>query len=143
MSRLSTTSLWKSWVRGSHLSDIETTCTANKILCPLVGPSAPKQVALDRSMRYPTTIFSVPRPHYITPTQLSQSVTDILRTKSTSALRRTLALQSSELVVSPTQRPLGGGVGFFEQGILTGLGLFSISMLAGVSALGYWTWNMV
>ncbi|KAJ5978941.1 hypothetical protein N7501_002283 [Penicillium viridicatum] len=109
----------------------------------LVGPSAPKQVALDRSMRYPTTIFSVPRPHYITPTQLSQSVTDILRTKSTSALRRTLALQSSELVVSPTQRPLGGGVGFFEQGILTGLGLFSISMLAGVSALGYWTWNMV
>ncbi|CAI7600575.1 unnamed protein product [Penicillium discolor] len=108
----------------------------------LVGPTPPEQVALDRSMRYPTTIFSVPRPHYITPTLLSQSVTDILRTKSASTLRSTLVLQSSELV-SPTQRSLGGGVGFFEQGILTGLGLFSIPILAGVSALGYWTWTIV
>lgn len=93
-------------------------------------------------MRYPTTIFSVPRPQYISPTLLSQSVADILRIKSASALRSTLVLQSSELV-SPTQRPLGGGVGFFEQGILTGLGLFSIPILAGVSALGYWTWTVV
>ncbi|KAF4766679.1 hypothetical protein HAV15_010240 [Penicillium sp. str.  len=108
----------------------------------LVGPTPPEQVALDRSMRYPTTIFSVPRPHYITPTLLSQSVTDILRTKSASTLRSTLVLESSKLV-SPTQRSLGGGVGFFEQGILTGLGLFSIPILAGVSALGYWTWTMV
>ncbi|CAI7634885.1 unnamed protein product [Penicillium crustosum] len=108
----------------------------------LVGPTPPKQVALDRSMRYPTTIFSVPRPQYISPTLLSQSVADILRIKSASALRSTLVLQSSELV-SPTQRPLGGGVGFFEQGILTGLGLFSIPILAGVSALGYWTWTVV
>ncbi|KAL2814218.1 Aldehyde/histidinol dehydrogenase [Aspergillus cavernicola] len=108
----------------------------------LVGPSAPEQVAFDRSMRYPTMIFSVPRPHYISRTRLSQSATDILHAKSASALRSTLVLQSSELF-SPTQRPLGGGVGFFEQGILTGLGLFSISMLAGVSALSYWTWTMV
>lgn len=93
-------------------------------------------------MRYPTTVFSVPRPRYISPTLLSQLVTDILRLKSTSALRSTLVLQSSELV-SPTQRPLGGGVGFFEQGILIGLGLFSVPMLAGVGALGYWTWTMV
>ncbi|KAJ5505529.1 Aldehyde dehydrogenase N-terminal [Penicillium expansum] len=107
-----------------------------------LGTHSPEQVALDRSMRYPTTIFSVPRPHYIRPTLLSQSVTDILRIKSVSTLRSTLALQSSELV-SPAQRPLGGGVGFFEQGILIGLGLFSIPMLVGVSALGYWTWNMV
>ncbi|OQE26082.1 hypothetical protein PENFLA_c007G07422 [Penicillium flavigenum] len=108
----------------------------------LVGPPAPKQVALDRSVRYPTTVFSVPRPHYIRPTQLSQSVTDILRTKSASALQNMLVLQSSKLV-SPTRRPLGGGVGFFEQGILTGLGLFSISILAGVCSLGYWAWTMV
>ncbi|EKV04280.1 PutA family dehydrogenase, putative [Penicillium digitatum] len=108
----------------------------------LVGPSAPEQVAFDRSMRYPTTFFSVPRPHFISPTRLSQSVTDILRAKSSSALQSTLVLRSRELV-SRTQRPLGGGVGFFEQGILTGLGLFSISMLAGVSALGYWTWSIV
>ncbi|KOS41285.1 hypothetical protein ACN38_g7828 [Penicillium nordicum] len=108
----------------------------------LVGPTAPKQVALDRSVRYPTTVFSVPRPHYIRPTRLSQSVTDILSTKSASALQNMLVLQSSQLVCR-TRRPLGGGVGFFEQGILTGLGLFSISILAGVSSLGYWAWTMV
>lgn len=87
-------------------------------------------------------MFSVPRPNYIIPTKLSQSATDILRAKSDSVLRSTLALYMSELGLS-TQRPLGGGVGFFEQGILTGLGLFSVSMLAGVGALGYWTWSMV
>ncbi|KAF3017262.1 hypothetical protein E8E15_003427 [Penicillium rubens] len=108
----------------------------------LVGPPAPKQVALDRSVRYPTTVFSVPRPHYIRPTGLSQSVTDILRAKSPSALQNMLDLQSSQLACR-TRRPLGGGVGFFEQGILTGLGLFSISILAGLSSLGYWAWTMV
>ncbi|KAJ5428649.1 PutA family dehydrogenase [Penicillium cf. griseofulvum] len=108
----------------------------------LVGPSAPEQVAFDRSVRYPTTVFSIPRPTYISPTPLSQSVTDILRAKSAADLRSKLVLHTSELGLS-TQRPLGGGVGFFEQGILTGLGLFSISMLVGVSALGYWAWSMV
>lgn len=126
-------------IKAFCLNDID---SANIILSLLVGPTAPKQVALDRSVRYPTTVFSVPRPHYIRPTRLSQSVTDILSTKSASALQNMLVLQSSQLVCR-TRRPLGGGVGFFEQGILTGLGLFSISILAGVSSLGYWAWTMV
>ena len=126
-------------VKLFRLNDVYST---NIILSLLVGPPAPKQVALDRSVRYPTTVFSVPRPHYIRPTGLSQSVTDILRAKSPSALQNMLDLQSSQLVCR-TRRPLGGGVGFFEQGILTGLGLFSISILAGLSSLGYWAWTMV
>ncbi|RMJ27119.1 Aldehyde dehydrogenase family [Aspergillus sp. HF37] len=105
----------------------------------LVGPPAPTHIAFNRSLRYPTSIFSLPRPQYISPTPLAQSMEEVLRDGSAMPLRKALARQSTELVLT-TSRPLGGGVGFFEKGILTGLGLFSASMLAAVCSLGYWAW---
>ena len=55
-------------------------------------------------------------------------------------LQSALALRSTELILT-SRRPLGGGVGFFEQGILTGMGLFSASILVGIGTLGYWAWT--
>lgn len=108
----------------------------------LVGPPAPSNTAFNHSLRYPTSIFSVPRPLYANPTPLSLSMDEVLRDGSAAPLRRALGRQETELVLT-TERSLGRGVGFFEQGILTGLGLFSTTMLAGVCSVGYWAWIAV
>jgi hypothetical protein len=68
---------------------------------------------------------------------------NILRNEMPDAtLQTALAQQSTELVLA-SNRDLGGGVGFFEQGILTGLGLFSAIFVVSVATVGYWAWVAV
>lgn len=63
----------------------------------------------------------------------------ILRGEPDGALQTALAQESRELVLT-TKRHLGGGVGFFEQGILTGLGLFSSAFVVTLGSMGYLAW---
>lgn len=105
----------------------------------LVGPTAPKDIALNPALRYPTALFTVPRPQFTKPTILSQSLMKTLRNGTVGVLQTALARQSTELTLT-TERDTGGGVGFFEQGILTGLAIFSTTIVATVGTVGYWTW---
>jgi hypothetical protein len=109
----------------------------------LVGPSASREVPFDRSLRYPNTIFSIPRSQFVSSTVTSQwAKKTLLRQLQAPVNDAALVIQQlkDELVLTPMKRPLGGGVGFFEQGILIGLSLFSTAVVATAGTLAYGGW---
>jgi len=92
----------------------------NQIPIPLLlGPSSPLSHHPSIHPRYATSMFSIPRPQYITPISptlapISQIIegSDKVSTKEI----RKLALEPLE----PTGQGKGEAIGFFEQGIITG-----------------------
>ncbi|KAK4986145.1 hypothetical protein LTR50_005517 [Elasticomyces elasticus] len=103
----------------------------------LVGPASPLNEAVNPSLRYPTTLFSVPRPQYATAPQRSALLAEVLRSGSAKEIQRLpAALKAEEL--GAVKRPMGGGIGYFEQGILTGLGMVLTPTLAAMGVLGWY-----
>jgi hypothetical protein len=105
----------------------------------LVGPAAPSNAEVDYKYRYSTNMFSLPRPQYISrvPAELSLIEQHISAGKASNASKvaqlRKLAVKA---LPSTGQRP-GYALGFFEQGILLGIGLF-LSVVVPTTGWGLW-----
>ena len=94
----------------------------------IVGPAAPQSSPIDRSLRYPIDLLSVPSAQYITPSQSSQFVLECLRNPNTNAMAKGLR-EASRKARPKNKRSVGGQVGFFEQAIFTGLGMVGTATL--------------
>lgn len=106
---------------------------------PAVGPAAPTTAALDTTNRYPSSLFTVPRPQYAKPSPLSARLSGILQvapgaSSNSEALK---SLKTEATTALPPNRPYKKNIGFFEQGILLGLGMTALPLLSGLSLL---TW---
>ncbi|EED24419.1 PutA family dehydrogenase, putative [Talaromyces stipitatus ATCC 10500] len=110
----------------------------------LVGPPSPETSSLTSSfhVRYTTDLFSIPRPQYILKTPLSQQIQQCLSVednRSTAAWQSALISQLSKQITATRQkRRPGGQLGFFEQGILLGLGMTGVPILLCVGTLAYY-----
>lgn len=96
----------------------------------LIGPPIPlSTTGSDPKQRYPTTLFSVPRPVYIkeTKTGAEKGAADLLA-EATAPLKQ-------------FKRHPGGGVGFFEQGFLINAGFIVVSTLTCTGTGLFWLWK--
>lgn len=67
----------------------------------------------------------------------SAVLAQVLRSGTAEAVQQLAAiLRAEELGVK--KRPVRGAVGFFEQGIITGLGLVLVPVLAGMGVMGWY-----
>lgn len=101
---------------------------------------------------YNATLFTTPHPDFAVPSALSRTITSLLSTPASapsaaqqpSALLAPLAARAAAPL--PPNRKFKKGVGFFEQGILIGLGLTAGPVLVGVVAAawvgGRWAWGV-
>lgn len=92
----------------------------------LVGPASPISHPPSTHQRYTMDMFSVPRPQYITPSPASLLPASLVlegSSKVTTKEIRKLAVMQ----LKPTGQGKGEAIGFFEQGIITG-----VSILLGV-----------
>ncbi|OOQ86815.1 aldehyde dehydrogenase PutA [Penicillium brasilianum] len=107
----------------------------------LIGPALPRNTPYSPQTRYATSQFQKPRTQLIIPSATANATQIILGNENTV---RSDALWREALAPLPStkQRP-GFKIGFFEQGIITGVSLTLISLVATVSTLGYYTWTFV
>lgn len=108
-----------------------------------VGPCFPENTKFNRSLRYPGEIFSVSRPEYITKSSLSKSLHEVITGKKRASILRlqsqvSTAVDSASKIAARRSAEGRIQVGFFEQGILTGLTLFSVPILIGLGTLSYY-----
>jgi hypothetical protein len=120
----------------SHMS-----CVNQIPLHLLVGPAAPLGYTSEFSYRYNTAMFSSPRPQYVTPpsAELTKAGDALGQfTTSTSQQQYMRELRKVALdALPPTGQPKGHAIGFFDQGILIGAGIFLTVVLPSV---GYGAW---
>lgn len=97
----------------------------------LLGPSAPSYHSIDVAKRYNTSHFSHSLPAYITPPfhQFTVTAASVLTRVSTQEL---LAKASSE--IKEKKRAEWIAIGYFEQGIFVGLGVYGIPLLTCLGA---------
>lgn len=95
----------------------------------LVGPAAPSGRPVDPSERYPSDFFSVPRPSYI---QSSSKNTPLSSVMLGEKLEKNIAFIKQDALkeLKVVKRAETYGIGYFEQGILTGLGMVGVPILA-------------
>ncbi|EKG11852.1 hypothetical protein MPH_11348 [Macrophomina phaseolina MS6] len=102
----------------------------------LVGPAAPTTAPLDTTNRFPSALFTTPRPSYANATALAQRLSGVLQSGTVNMTADALkALKAEGTSALPKNRPYKKGIGFFEQGILTGLGLTAVPLLSTLSVL--------
>ena len=80
-------------------------------------------------------MFSVPRPQYI---ENYGTHTSLLTTALSDAGNATELQKMALEELPPDTQPKGGQIGFFEQGILTGLTTIAIPTITGIGVLGYY-----
>jgi hypothetical protein len=86
-------------------------------------------------MRFPTSAFTIPRPHFLTPPPNAALVEDILRSTSSSSMEK---LGQYQALLRGKTRSLGGGLGFFDHGIIAGLVVVSAPLFLGIAASCYY-----
>ncbi|KAL4749107.1 hypothetical protein BDW72DRAFT_205045 [Aspergillus terricola var. indicus] len=105
----------------------------------LIGPAYPITTypPADRSTRYNAANFLVQRPQFVTESASSTLIRTVLdRPTSTEAVK----VWDDALKPLPlTGQKSGKGIGFFEQGILTGVGITLFSVIGVVGAVGYYS----
>ncbi|KAF4188530.1 hypothetical protein CNMCM7927_001225 [Aspergillus lentulus] len=104
----------------------------------LIGPAYPVNTATSTATRYVPALLQVPRPQFVAETNNSALVKSILdpsdATKSANTWREALASLPS------IGHRAGWRIGFFEQGIITGL--ITLAMfVATVSTVGWYTFQ--
>jgi aldehyde dehydrogenase (NAD+) len=97
----------------------------------LVGPAAPSSYTIDLDNRYSTEQFTRAVPAYVTTVQTSVSKIFVGK-ESRKAAAALLANATQE--IKEKKRAEWIAIGFFEQGILIGLGLYGIPILTCVGA---------
>ncbi|KAF2648386.1 ALDH-like protein [Lophiostoma macrostomum CBS 122681] len=101
----------------------------------LVGPATPRHTPVDRSLRYPINLFSISHAEYATAT-MSDAVHEIIRNTDSHYLVK-LFKEVAVPLKPQTPRSGGGQIGFFEQGIYIGLGMFGVPTILAIGALGF------
>lgn len=97
----------------------------------LLGPAAPAAHTIDIDARYTQAQFTHASPAFITPASSHDVLPKVLSGKESSrAATETLAKASQE--IKEKKRAEWIAIGYFEQGILIGLGLYGIPLLACV-----------
>ncbi|OJD33958.1 aldehyde dehydrogenase [Diplodia corticola] len=112
----------------------------------LVGPAAPTTTApFDTSTRFPPNLFTIPRPQYAKPSPLSARLSGILQAASSSVsggggngVEALQSLKREATSALPPDRPYKKNIGFFEQGIMLGLGMTAVPLLSGLGLLGWY-----
>ncbi|KAK8152591.1 Aldehyde/histidinol dehydrogenase [Phyllosticta citrichinensis] len=135
---------------------------SEKLLGPAVPTASPSATSTSSSLSasassssppplYDATLFTTPHPDFAVPSALSHTITSLLSTPPSapsaaqpSALLAPLTTRATAAL--PPIRKYKKGVGFFEQGILIGLGLTAGPVLVGVVAAawfgGRWAWGV-
>lgn len=85
-------------------------------------------------------MFSVPRPSFVQSNPKIAVYGDVIDNKfSNETLKaRKEIVESALKALPPTNQSPGGQIGFFEQGIITGLGLFVLPAVGTVVGLSAW-----
>ncbi|KUI71133.1 Aldehyde dehydrogenase, dimeric NADP-preferring [Cytospora mali] len=103
----------------------------------LVGPAAPTAHEPDFHYRYSKDMFSVPRPQFVErPPDVFRKVEELLYGTSKEVTVSTLR-DSAAKPLPPTKQSDNNGVGFFEQGIITGVSIMASII---IPAVGYSTY---
>lgn len=97
----------------------------------LLGPAAPAFNAIDIDARYTKLQFSRASPAFITPTSSHAALAKLLGGKE-SKKAAVEALNKAIQEIKEKKRAEWVAIGYFEQGILIGLGLYGIPLLACV-----------
>jgi aldehyde dehydrogenase (NAD+) len=99
----------------------------------LIGPAAPSSHAIDLDNRYSTGQFTRAVPAYVVVAKTQAGVSNMLTGKeSRKAATELLAKATQE--IKEKKRAESIAIGFFEQGIFIGLGLYGIPILTCVGA---------
>ncbi|CAO2653587.1 Nn.00g029980.m01.CDS01 [Neocucurbitaria sp. VM-36] len=102
----------------------------------IVGPVAPLGFPASADQRYRPEMFSVPKPIYTVQTQSSKRINDALRTKNGAWLSM-FQNQVSTKLPGTSQRD-GKVVGFFDQGLITGVMLILAPVVGGVVVTSFY-----
>ncbi|KAL4927329.1 uncharacterized protein BDV17DRAFT_267407 [Aspergillus undulatus] len=111
----------------------------------LIGPALPTNPppsgCTNRSVRYDTSLFELPRPQFVSETSSGSLVRRILEEKPGSTSKGSSATEVWNEVVKPlpsTGQKNGPRIGFFEQGIITGGVITLVSFIGTVATVGYY-----
>lgn len=86
---------------------------------------------------YDTDLFTAPRPKYIAGSKISEQLSELLANPSPQHIEALVAEATGEL--SDTKRPKRlVKLGFFEQGIVTGLALALTTVIGCTGVAGYY-----
>lgn len=118
----------------SQFINAHVSCTNDIPADLLVGPASPIGFPVSIQSRYTKEMFSVPRPEFINFPALSHTVAEVLDEGKTDAGRK-LREEAQNRLPPSTQRA-GKAIGFFEQGLFSGLSVIAVSTLTGVVVLG-------
>ncbi|KAL6705851.1 hypothetical protein ACN47E_006311 [Coniothyrium glycines] len=99
----------------------------------LLGPAAPAHHAIDIEKRYTVHHFTRPSPAYITPPASQAAIAKVVDGKEARKAAAAL-LSEASLEIKQKKRAEWIAIGYFEQGILIGLGVFGIPLLTCVGA---------
>ncbi|KAJ4983384.1 putative aldehyde dehydrogenase [Stagonosporopsis vannaccii] len=95
----------------------------------LLGPAAPTHHSIDIDARYTTAQFTKASPAFISPASSHTALAKVLQGKeSRRAAAEALGKASQE--IKEKKRAEWIAIGYFEQGILIGLGLYGVPLLA-------------
>lgn len=99
----------------------------------LLGPAAPSSHPIDIEKRYTTNHFTRASPAYITPPASQSAIAKVVAGKDARKAATELLTQASQ-EIKQEKRPEWIAIGFFEQGIFIGLGVYGIPILTCVGA---------
>ncbi|CAK7233785.1 hypothetical protein SBRCBS47491_008729 [Sporothrix bragantina] len=102
----------------------------------LIGPAAPMHIPVSPSVRYPVNAFTTPRPAFFNKSTVTHELEGILADGSRQAILQKQLELMKKLEVPP-DRPVKQMIGFFEQGILVGLGTVATPILLALGTAGY------
>ena len=102
-----------------------------------VGPVHPAQKSLDLGpSRYHTFHFTLPKPQYTVPTSTFDRISNVLLESSPQDLKALDDAASARL--PDMKRPnRGGGIGFFNQGVVTGGVLLATAVISSAGGVAY------
>lgn len=101
----------------------------------LMGPAAPKGHPCNPHNRYPVSLFSQSRPAFVQTLPTNRELAAVLASRDNVSAQK--LLQEAKQPLQAMKRSEGGGVGFFEQGILINASFILFSIVA-LSATGGW-----
>ncbi|KAJ5595734.1 hypothetical protein N7450_002192 [Penicillium hetheringtonii] len=107
----------------------------------LVGPALPRNTLYSHDTRYSREVFQIPRPQLINAPAKAYATQKILANENT--LKSDALWREAISPLSSMKQRAGFKIGFFEQGILTGVSLTLMSLIGVVGTLGYYTWAYV
>ncbi|KAH7078762.1 Aldehyde/histidinol dehydrogenase [Paraphoma chrysanthemicola] len=99
----------------------------------LIGPAAPSHQPIDIDARYTTTHFSRAAPAYISPPPSQSALAPVIAGKDSRKPAADLLAHAAAEIKEP-KRAESIAIGYFEQGIFVGLGVYGIPLLTCIGA---------